>query len=155
MNRQVLMWSLLIVPWLTIFVMKKSELKRYMPACLFTAVTSGIILQIGYSIQLWYFGDIAFPVVMYGLLAISGLWVLKYTYGRHVLYTIINAVFDLAFAFVIMPWFARIEIFGMGRWSSVFIYCINLVHSQLIYGYQNWQQSVLVQSGTQQGPFKG
>ncbi len=34
MSNQILLWSVLILPWLTLFFMKKEDIKRLMPASL-------------------------------------------------------------------------------------------------------------------------
>lgn len=140
MNNQLLMWSLFILPWLTLFFINMKDLKRFMPTTLFTALTSGIILQIGYSTNLWYFRESNFTLVMYGLLPLVLLWIIRFTFGHFWIYMVMNAIIDLVFAFVIMPWFGRIGIFGVENWTSVSIYIINLIHSIVIYGYQRWQE---------------
>ncbi|MTV50958.1 hypothetical protein GJ688_18745 [Heliobacillus mobilis] len=142
MSNQVFSWILLIVPWLTILFMKEEDRKRYIPSALFTAVTSGIIYQLGMIANLWYFGDVNFPVIMYGLFSIAAIWVLKFTYGRFWAYIITNAILDLGFAFLLFPWFGRREIIGVGPWTGLFVYSINFFHSALIYGFQLWQDDI-------------
>lgn len=140
MNRQVLLWTMFFLPWLTVLFMNKRELKRFMPAALFTAFSSGVILQAGYALKLWYFREAGFSVVMYGLLPIFALWIIRFTYGRFWLYSGVNFVLDLGFAFVIIPWFGSRGVFGVGPWTSIFVFSINIVHAALIYGYQKWQE---------------
>ncbi|HEX9061211.1 MAG TPA: hypothetical protein VF941_13605 [Clostridia bacterium] len=140
MNNQLLMWSLFILPWLTLFFINRKDLKRFMPATLFTALTSGIILQVGYSTNLWYFREASFPLIMYGLLPIASLWVIRFTYSSFRIYMVTNAILDLVFAFVIIPCFGRVGVFGVWNWTSVSVYIINLIHSFLIYVYQKWQE---------------
>lgn len=140
MSNQLLLWLLLIAPWLTLLLMNKEDLKRFMPAALFTAVTSGIIYQIGVAAKIWHFREIAFPIVMYGPLPVVALWVLRFTYGRFWLYVVTNAIIDLGFAFVMIPWFGWRAILGIGPWTGLIVYAINFVHAALIYGYQMWQE---------------
>lgn len=142
MSHQLLLWILLVVPLLSLFLMNKKDLKRFMPVTLFTAVTSGIIYEIGIMVGVWYFQETAFPFIMYGLLPAGAIWVFRFTYGRFGLYLVTNAIIDLAFAFILIPWFSRIGLIGLGTWSSLIIYLTNFVHACLLYGYQMWQETI-------------
>ncbi len=141
MSPHLLLWILLIVPVLFLFLMKKEDLKRFMPVTLFAAVTSGIIYEIGIMAGFWHFREIAFPFVMYGAPAAATIWVFRFTYGRFGLYLVTNAIIDLVFAFIVVPWFNRMGLIGLGTWSGLIIYLINLGHACLLYGYQMWQES--------------
>jgi hypothetical protein len=122
--------------------MNKKDLKRFMPVTLFTAVTSGIIYEIGIMVGVWYFKEIAYPFVMYGLLPAGAIWIFRFTYGRFGLYLVTNAIIDLVFAFIVIPWVSRMGLIGMGTWSYVIIYIITFGHACLLYGYQIWQETI-------------
>ncbi|WP_274363378.1 hypothetical protein [Paenibacillus thermotolerans] len=138
--QQFISLSLFVIPWLTIFLMDREKLKRFIPAALFTGVTSGIIYEIGIMLNFWHFKEVSFPLVMYGLLPIMLLWVLSFTYGKFWTYFIVNAVLDLGFAFVLAPIFSTVGILGINQNTGVYIYAINFIHAALIYGYQVWQE---------------
>ncbi|GAB6180926.1 hypothetical protein JCM14036_22450 [Desulfotomaculum defluvii] len=140
MSNQFIILLLLVVPWLTLLLMKKEDLKRFMPAALFTAFTSGIIYELGVMAEFWYFREVAFPLIMFGLLPVAAIWVLSFTYGQFWRYAITNAILDLGFAFVLFTWFGWRELIGVGPWTRIIVYIINFLHSILIYGYQIWQE---------------
>ena len=142
MSNQFILWLFLIVPLLTLLLMKKEDIKRFMPVTLFTAVTSGIIYEIGIIAGVWYFREIAFPFVMYGVLPAVAVWVFRFTYGRFWLYIVTNAIIDLVFAFILFPWFARRGILGIGPWTCLIVYFVNFVHASLLYIYQMWQETI-------------
>ncbi|MZP29766.1 hypothetical protein GTO91_08615 [Heliobacterium undosum] len=142
MDNQTISWILFIVPWVTILLMNNDDKKRFVPAGLFSGITSGLIYQLGMIADLWYFKDVNFPVIMYGLFAVAAIWVLKFTFGRFWVYTITNAILDAGFAYVIFPWFGRKGLIGVGDWTSLFVYTINFIHAALIYGYQMWQDDI-------------
>lgn len=139
---QLILWMLLVVPLLSLFLMKKEDLKRFMPVTLFTAFTSGIIYEVGIMIGVWYFREIAFPFVLYGMFSAVAVWVFRFTYGQFGLYLVTNAIIDLGWAFVIMPLFNQIGLIGIGRWTPIIIYILSLGHACLLYGYQMWQETI-------------
>ena len=140
MSNQVIILLMFIVPWLTLFFIGKHNLNRFISAGLFTAVTSGIIYQMGLIFNFWYFKEISFPLIMSGALPVAAMWILRFTYGRFWIYTLTNAFFDLGFAFVLFPWFSRTEILGIGPWTGLIVYVINFIHAASIYGYQLWRE---------------
>jgi len=139
-NNTTLLWSILILSWVTLIFIKKEEIKRFMPAALFTAVSSGVIYQIGDVLKFWYLKDVAYSLLAYGPLPVFSLWILRFTYGRFWLYAIVNVILDLGFAFVVFPWCGRIGVLGIGPWTGIIVYIINFLHATLIYGYQMWQE---------------
>jgi hypothetical protein len=142
MSNQLILWMLLIVPLLSLFLMKKEDLKRFMPVTLFTAFTSGIMHQILIMTGAWYFREIAFPFVLYGLFPAIAIWIFRFTYGRFGRYMLTNAIIDLVWAFVIVPWFNKIGLIGTGTWTTLIIYLVSLGHACLLYGYQIWQETI-------------
>lgn len=52
MSNQIILWSLFIIPWMTLFFMKKDEIRRYLPAAWLTLATMQIVLQAGVSLKL-------------------------------------------------------------------------------------------------------
>lgn len=60
-RNQIILWSMFIVPWLTLFFMKKEEVRRYIPVALFAAATSVIIHDVGLRLGFWVIQDVAFP----------------------------------------------------------------------------------------------
>lgn len=146
MSNQLILFLFLIIPLLTILLMKKQDIKRFMPVTLFTAFTSGIIYQIGIIAGVWYFREIAFPFVMYGFLPAVAAWIFRFTYGRFWLYILTNAIIDIGFAFILFPWFDRRGILGIGPWTSIIVYLINFVHASILYIYQIWQETIFALS---------
>ncbi|MDD4766077.1 MAG: hypothetical protein PHF87_00640 [Desulfotomaculaceae bacterium] len=52
MNNQLILWSMMLLPWLTLFLMKRDDLKRFMPVGLLGAITSMIAAEAGISLKL-------------------------------------------------------------------------------------------------------
>jgi hypothetical protein len=144
MNNQFLLWCMLILPWLTIFFMKKEDIKRYMPAALFTIVTSLIIADIGSGLKLWEIKETIYPlkgILPFSLsaLPVASLWFLKFLYGRFWLYSVIQLVFSIAFAYILLPWLNSRDILVRVNGKPFMTLLINIVHFILIYLYHKWQ----------------
>ena len=149
MNNQLIQWAMLIVPWLTLFLMKREDIKRYMPVGLFAALTGAIIGEFGSTLQFWGIGETVFPfkhtpLFAYGAIPVAAMWVFKFTYGRFWTFVVTNAILDIGFAYVVFPWLVSIGVFSFLR-SSLVVYLINWGHQMILYGYQMWQDDIFVQ----------
>ena len=153
MSNQAIVWSMLIPPWLTLFFMKREEIKRWMPAALFVMVTTTIIHEVGFTWGIWETYENTYPLghmisFTYGALPVGSMWILKYTYGRFWLYTAVQLGGSLMLVFVVQPWLHIRGIFvyidhnnvlaGIGAFSTT------VVHFLLVYLYQMWQDEGLV-----------
>lgn len=143
-------WSMLFLPWLTLLLMKREDVKRFAPVGLLSALTGAVIGEFGGAFQLWGIGESVFPfshsaTFTYGAIPVTSMWVFKFTYGRFWTYLLTNAVLDLGFAYIILPWLVSIGVLSFLR-SSLIVYIINWGHQILLYGYQIWQESIFVKN---------
>lgn len=152
MNNNLILWSMFFIPWLTLFFMKKEDIKRYMPVGLLAIVTTTIIHDVGLTLGFWVVLENAFPFhqmlpYFYGNLPVLSMWIFKFTYGRFWLYVITNVVFDIVFAFGLLAYFFPARgIYELVRISSFGVLGINIVHMLILYGYQLWQDDVFARS---------
>lgn len=145
MSNRIVVWSLLILPWFSLFLMKKKEIRRFMPLALFTMVVTSIVIEAGTSLNLWQTRITTYPLnqtlsYVYGLAPVVAIWIFKYTYGRFWSYMVADAVFNLGFAFFFTPWLAGrgVKVLITSRWS-VFLIVTGL--SVALYLYQMWQEN--------------
>ncbi len=87
-SNQFILWSLLIVPWLSLLFLPLKDIRRFMPAALFTALTNIIIVDMGVSWSWWTVKENIYPLNEILPLAfaflVAEIWILKYTYGKFV-----------------------------------------------------------------------
>lgn len=140
MSNQLILWLALFVPWLSLPFMKEVDRKRFMPSAFFSVFTSLTFYFIGVSAGFWYITDEFYPFIISGLLPVTTLWVIRFTYGRFWTYFITNAVLDLIYAFIIIPWSGDIGILGVGPITTVMVFVISVMMAVLIYYYQAWQE---------------
>lgn len=150
MSNQMILWGMLIAPWLTLVFMPKEDIKRFMPVALLTALTSAIIAESGITLNLWGTAETLYPLnqmqpFSFGAIPAFTMWIFKFTYGRFWLYIVTNAIVDLVFAYLLMPWLVIRGVMSFLS-SSFTVYLINFGHEMVLYGYQMWQDEAFVQS---------
>lgn len=151
MSNTFIVWAGFALPWLTLMFMKKDDVKRLMPVAVMAALTSIIIYDIGLRIGLWsiretYFPFASIPPYFFGLFSVLTIWIFKFTYGRFWVYMLTNLIFDIGFNFFYLGYFLPIR--GIWDFNTIPIMTlpITLVHAVILYGYQIWQESVLLPS---------
>ncbi|MEA4926973.1 MAG: hypothetical protein VB084_16930 [Syntrophomonadaceae bacterium] len=148
MSAQTIAWSVIVLPWLTLFLMKKEDVKRFLPVALFTVVSSAIIYESGITFNMWSTRETAYPLSqmlpsIYGAFPVLTMWVFKFTYDRFWSYLATNAVLDIVWAYVIFPWFVASGILVFLK-SNIYAFILTICHAILVYGYQIWQEDKLV-----------
>lgn len=151
MSIQTIHWALFVIPWLTIFLVRKEDIKRYMPATLFATILSTLIHDSGITLGIWTLHETVFPLhgmtpYLYGSLAITALWVLKFTYGRFWLYMATNIILDIGFVFLFLGKLLPAKGILSLNVPPLQALPITLIHAVLIYGYQVWQEGVFIRS---------
>jgi hypothetical protein len=75
MLNKFIMWSFLIVPWLSLLLLKREVVKRYMPVAIFTALLVTIYNELGPSL-------ITFVPFVYGGFLVGTIWFFYFTFGK-------------------------------------------------------------------------
>ncbi|EGO64006.1 hypothetical protein ALO_10309 [Acetonema longum DSM 6540] len=151
MSNSFIMWSLAVAPWLTLFFMKKEEVKRWMPVAMFAVVLATMIGDIGIRLGVWATREPTYPFsqmlpLFYGVMPVLTIWTFKFTHGRFGLYMITNTILDIFFNFFLLAYFLPsrgIVDFNMSPFSALLV---TLLHAAVIYGYQMWQDDVLLKT---------
>ncbi|MEN6348632.1 MAG: hypothetical protein ABFD08_04425 [Syntrophomonas sp.] len=147
MSNKLILWSFIIVPWLTLFLMKKEEIRRYFPVGIFAALTSIVIVDIGSTLHLWTLKDNIYPlgkVFPYhlGAIPVVTMWLFKFTFPNFLMYLSVDALYNLLFAFVITPWMAARGIRENINSTNSLLFVIVTLHGILLFGYQILQEGI-------------
>lgn len=129
--------------------MKKEEVKRWMPVAMFAVVLTTIIHDVGTTLGFWATRESTFPFYemmpyYYGTMPVLTIWIFKFTYARFGMYLVANTILDIGFNFFLLSYFLPIRgilNFNISPFSSVLI---TLMHAVVIYGYQIWQDDILL-----------
>lgn len=152
MSNQVLLWSILVLPWLTLFFMPKETVKRWMPVALFSALTSVLAVELGENLGWFVYGTAAAPLrtssyIIFGLNIVTTIWLFYFLYGRFWRYIVIDTVLNFVFIYFFHVYFlGSRELFqpvGITPLQNALIVTFDGI---LAYGYQMWQEEVLVRS---------
>lgn len=129
--------------------MKKEEVKRWMPVAMLATILTVITQDVGIALGFWAMRESIFPFYelvpyFFGTMPILTIWIFKFTYGRFWLYFITNVILDIGFNFFLLYYFIP----SRGIWdfniSPFLSLLITLMHAIVIYGYQIWQDDVLL-----------
>ncbi|MCM1565811.1 MAG: hypothetical protein NC238_07635 [Dehalobacter sp.] len=151
MSNQVILWSMIILPWFTLFFMRKEDIKRLMPVGLFAVLTSIIVVEAGQTLGWFVYGETAYPLktpsYIFGLNIITTIWLLYFTYGRFWTYLAIDIVLNFGFIYLFHVYFLG----SRGIFYEVGITPLQnvlyaTIHGILTYGYQVWQEGALKQA---------
>lgn len=153
MNNQIILWCIFILPWFTLFFMKKEDIKRYMPVGLFAIFTSAIILEIGHTLRWWVYNETAYPLrnisYLYGAIPVATMWLFKFTYGKFWLYVgadfLLNLIYTLLFEYYFL---GRRGIIEFERVSPMLDVFATSALGIIIYGFHMWQEGIFVKKGT-------
>lgn len=152
MSNSFIMWFLSLAPWLSLFFMKKAEIKQWMPVAMFAVVLATIIGDIGIRLGSWATRESVYPFAQllpytFGTMPVLTIWVFKLAYGRFGLYMAVNTILDIVFNFFLLNYFLPIRGIIDFNISPLLSLPITLLHAVVIYGYQMWQDDVLVNTG--------
>ncbi|WP_146241015.1 hypothetical protein [Paenibacillus sambharensis] len=148
MNKLIL-WALLIVPWFTLFFMKKESIKRYMPVGIFTALITTITFEIAYHYEWWIakdkivpWGHITNPAFPYGAFLVLTLWIFYFTYRNFWLYMFANIVLNAGQWYFVQRIFEQRNMVELVNISRFQLLLLGTVQALVIYAYQRWQEGV-------------
>jgi hypothetical protein len=141
---------MLVLPWLTLTFMKKEDIKRFMPAALFSALTSVFVVELGEALGWFIYGTAAYPLrtgsyIIFGLNPVTTIWLFYFIYGRFWTYLVIDTVLNLGFIYLLHVYFlgsrGLFQEVGITPLLNAFI---TTTVGIIVYGYQMWQEGIFV-----------
>lgn len=145
-----ILWILLVVPWITLLMMKKEHIKRYMPVAIFGSLLVTIWNELAYNLHWWKFTTTLAPSLItniafiYGTFLVGTIWIFRFTFGNFGLYLLTNIAIDSFLAFPANYVFERIGLYRLINYSSWNILITAVALSIVFYLYQLWQEEVFV-----------
>ncbi|MBP2642858.1 MAG: hypothetical protein H6Q67_745 [Firmicutes bacterium] len=152
MSNQVILWISLIAPWLTLFLMPRESIKRYLPTGLLVTVLSIIFTEIGIANGWWAIRETTYPLALipsytYGAFPVLSMWILKFLYGRFKIFVVTEVVMNILLSFVIYPWIAGrgIKDFFISN-AGIITFGFASAIALIAYIFQAWHEGVFVRS---------
>ena len=143
MSNQVILWGTLLIPWLSLLLMKKEEIKRYISVGLLSTILCIIAIEAGIRFNWWVIRETTYPLsilptYVYGFFPVLPMWLFKFTNKRFGLYLAVDTVLNIIFAYVVLPWFAQTGIIYYYARLNAFI--LETIITVILYGFQSWQE---------------
>ncbi|WP_394139931.1 hypothetical protein [Cytobacillus oceanisediminis] len=147
-NSRLLLIIMMIFPWVSLPLLGRRAIKRFLPATVFICLVVKIMNIIAEKRKWWWFytsvhskikGDIPFILGPY---FISSLWVLKMTYGKFPLFLITNAILHFLFVFPGGKLLKNLGIVSLVRINSIQLFFILLIRAVLLYSFQFAKENI-------------
>jgi len=141
-KHKLILLGLLVLPWLSIPLIKKSELKKYLPSVMFITILTRAIDEIGVEKKWWRFykGISIFNSMDFFILGpyvVSSFWMLKLSYGKFPQYLVLNLTMQILFTFFGGVKYAkRFKIFTLDRISRLQYILSTFFRAITLYGFQ-------------------
>ncbi|MDQ0158348.1 hypothetical protein [Alkalibacillus salilacus] len=154
---QIILWSLLILPYASLFLLNMDTVRRYMPVALFMTAIHTLAYQAAYHYGWWneadssLFGwDKVVPVPwVYGAYLVIVIWVFHFTFRKFWLYLTVNILLGVLFMYIVYPIWQRIGIVSSeSTLPTIAIVAMMVGFSLIIYLYQLWQGEVFKKANT-------
>jgi hypothetical protein len=139
---KLILFVMMILPWLTVPYLGKKTIKRFIPASLFMACVVWVEGHIARNNRWWFFYEKIvpkaigeFPLIV-GVFLIGSLWILRFTYGKFIRFIILNLIVDSFFTYVVVEWFQKLKVATLVRVNKTQLSLLFLIKSMLLYGFQ-------------------
>jgi hypothetical protein len=138
-----------LVPWFSVPLLGVKTLKRFGVSSIFMCLYLIIEGRYAEKKKWWWFPFAIKPNVLgempliFGPFFVGSLWILKYTYGKFILYLLVNIIIDSLFTYIGINWFKKIGYATLVRLSKFQMSLVFLIKTFLLYGFQLlWEKSM-------------
>lgn len=131
-----------ILPWITLPMIGKKTVSRFLPGAIFMAVYVTLEGVLATTRKWWRFHINLKPNVLgempliLGPFFVGSLWIMKFTYRKFKLYLVINLIIDSIFTYVMIDWFKKLGYVSLVRINKFQLSLIFLIKSFVMYGFQ-------------------
>jgi hypothetical protein len=139
---------MLLIPWFSLLFVEKKVIKRYMPAGLFAAITSLLIIDMGVVLNWWTIRENIYPLkealpLTFGFFLAAEIWIFKYTYKSFWIYSFTQLFLGTIFIFELQPWLSLRGIWVRINATNFLAFLPVIPHFVSIYLFQMWQEDAL------------
>ncbi|SMQ77922.1 hypothetical protein SAMN05444673_3143 [Bacillus sp. OV166] len=140
-NSKLFLLAILILPWLTIPLLGRNALKKYLPAAIFISTLTKGIDVFGEKKNWWRFYKGIPPLSSvdffnFGPYFVASLWMLKMTYGKLPIYLISNFILHILFIFQGLKYVKRYKIFSLVKLTKFQYLALDILRALLLYSFQ-------------------
>ena len=150
-----ILWLILIIPWLSLLFMNKHATRRFMPVAILASLLVTIVFEMAYTFNWWTvekailpWGHINSIPLTYGVFLIGTIWIFHFTFDRSFwVYLIVNLLTDAIYSFIILNILIQFGIYELHAVKNFGIFVLMTIISLIIYAYQKWQDEAIMKKG--------
>ncbi|WP_318503349.1 hypothetical protein [Bacillus sp. T3] len=133
---------IMVLPWMTIPLLKNRDLKRFLPTALFSVWMVQRVNVMAKKRKWWWWyvqlipnatGVIPF---MWGPFFVGSLWILKWTFGKLNQYIMINFGAHFLFTYIVVPYLTKFGLASLVRMKKIQLMLVFTVLDSLLYIFQ-------------------
>jgi len=152
---KIVLWAILVVPWLTLFLLKKEQIKHFMPVGILSSFLMLLYNLVAYNEKHWIVKvhilpwlKPSFEPFVLSVFIVTTIWIFHFTFQRFWLYLITNIVLNFMFAIFPIPYLLqnKLEIYQLVKITPWGRFLIFIIISIVLYGYQKWQEEIFKQT---------
>jgi len=153
MSNQVILWSLMILPWFTLFFMPKDARKRFMPVAQFSIITCILFVEMGQTLGWFVWEEAAYPFktpsYIFGSNTVATMWLFYFLYGRFWKYLAVDTILNFGFIYLFHVYYlGNRGIFHEVSLNPLLNVVYAIIIGILLYGYQMWQEGIFARTET-------
>lgn len=144
---RVFIWALFIIPWISLFFLNRTAIRRYMPVALFATVLNTIIGQLAWKYDWWDFKETLFSwdkiaplYTVYSIFLVGTIWIFYFTFRKFWIYFVVNIIVDLLYGLVFANFLGKLDIREKGNLSPLQNLLLMTFIGIILYLYQLWQE---------------
>lgn len=147
-HSRMLLIVMLILPWLTLPLLGRNAVKKFLPASLFISLLVRSESIIAKKRKWWWFYETIhsklsgiFPFI-WGPYFVGAMWILKLTYGKPFIYMITNLIIDTLFVYPFVTFLKKSGIGSLVRLKKYQLLLSFFFKSWLLYGFQYLKEKI-------------
>ncbi|WP_254871048.1 hypothetical protein [Bacillus sp. Marseille-Q1617] len=144
---KLILWFILIAPWLTLFFLKKEVVKRFMPVSLLASFIMLVYNLVAENQNHWIINvsiipslEPAFVSGVFGAFPVITLWIFRFTFGHFWRYAVTNIIADFMFAFFPIHYVLQdvLGIYNLINITPFGRFILFITFAMILYGFQVW-----------------
>ncbi|MFP7298853.1 hypothetical protein [Neobacillus niacini] len=141
-NKRKYILVIMLLPWLTVPFIGKKAMKRFSLTAAFIGLLFGLQSVYANKKGWWRVHTRLFPNVLgeipfiIGPFFVGSIWILKFTFGKFLRYTLINLGVDFFHIYIFVNWLHRVGIASLIRLKEYQALILFTANAAIMYGFQ-------------------